>query len=770
MFSHTEDASRANQTLLKHGYLGSSPESPVIAFPLEFLEQFHQIHRVCPRFSLDALSKTLNNLHKLPRKKYLRDQLSDAYDAYLAILRGVEERVQKALKREEDWYMKNVCPPCFCKTVGEPPLKFSALAAMDGNNSLKLVDATFRSGTPRTDDRKSTSLRWITSEQVDRFKDEVETSKLPINIDDQDEDIAWLNVNELEGAEVDELAKCINTCVDRWRAAGPEARKKMFSLFAIAGIFLSVCRHRHVLVMCDMIRSGELIKYPLAVSDHLLETYGEDQALGYDIMCAFFKTLKRSSIGAKTAALRLRGVVPAFHGHAHNRECQIGWHPLYVEGVGLEDFEECERTFTKSNNLASTTCLCSPFHRQQQIDEHFFFHDLDKHASSGNFIFQNYRQAIEKISINTQQLEELERTLKTGATDYEKFLNDEKQYFVDRKNESEKSKLEYQRLDYNILHNGYARPQIALVRRRYRASHERVLLVEEEVCDHEQEHDIAERWGPGSSKYEEALVLLSERNYKLALDKLESLVVKRLFELTKLGMSGYKMREKISKALRTWAEAIRIALNKYNIAGSQLNPPRPQLTWASVIETVSLADFGLLRDTRSDIRSLPWAQPANREAMVLYFGIKRAKEEIWRLNVEIVRLLSFMVDEHVDYVHAIRNHAMVAPDLAHELSQQLIQRTRINESIVFKLIKTSQLSGFSGSLFPANRVGRDESINLDEPLPAWATHYLRLTRQIVQYEEPDSDDDVPRALEGADDHILDLMERLTTIDIEEMGN
>jgi hypothetical protein len=75
---------------------------------------------------------------------------------------------------------------------------------------------------------------------------------------DQDEDIAWLNVNELEGSAVDDLAKCINACVDRWRAAGPEARKKMFSLFAIAGIFLSVCRHGHVTVMCDMIRSGEL--------------------------------------------------------------------------------------------------------------------------------------------------------------------------------------------------------------------------------------------------------------------------------------------------------------------------------------------------------------------------------------------------------------------------------------------------------------------------------------------------------------------------------
>jgi Kyakuja-Dileera-Zisupton transposase len=32
----------------------------------------------------------------------------------------------------------------------------------------------------------------------------------------------------------------------------------MFALFAIAGVFLAVCRHGHVLVICDMIRSGEL--------------------------------------------------------------------------------------------------------------------------------------------------------------------------------------------------------------------------------------------------------------------------------------------------------------------------------------------------------------------------------------------------------------------------------------------------------------------------------------------------------------------------------
>jgi len=204
---------------------------------------------------------------------------------------------------------------------------------------------------------------------------------------------------------MDDLAKCVNTCVERWRNAGPEARKKMFALFAVAGIFLAVCRHGHVLVVCDMIRSGELLviyrivesytnsrmssrmKYPLAIVNRLFDTYGADICLGYDIMCAFFKTLSRSSLGSKTIAFQLHGVVRSFHGHAHNRGCQLRWHPMYTEGVGLEDFEECERTFCKSNELASVTRLASPYHRHQHIDEHFRFHDEDKHASSGRLFF-----------------------------------------------------------------------------------------------------------------------------------------------------------------------------------------------------------------------------------------------------------------------------------------------------------------------------------------------------------------------------------------------
>ncbi|KAF8150361.1 hypothetical protein K438DRAFT_1624352 [Mycena galopus ATCC 62051] len=102
------------------------------------------------------------------------------------------------------------------------------------------------------------------------------------------------------------------------------------------------------------------MRYPLAMVTRLLDVYGADIGLGYNIMCTFFKTLLCNSMSWCVIAMRMRGIVPTLHGHAHNWACQIGWHPLYVDGVGLEDFEECECTFTKSNHLASTTQLCTP--------------------------------------------------------------------------------------------------------------------------------------------------------------------------------------------------------------------------------------------------------------------------------------------------------------------------------------------------------------------------------------------------------------------------
>jgi hypothetical protein len=49
-----------------------------------------------------------------------------------------------------------------------------------------------------------------------------------------------------------------------------------------------------------------------------------------------------------------------------------------------------------------------------------------------------------------------------------------------------------------------------------------------------------------------------------------------------LNIPGYKLREKIGKALKNRANAIKRALEDYNSCALQLNPPREQLTWATV--------------------------------------------------------------------------------------------------------------------------------------------------------------------------------------------
>lgn len=70
-----------------------------------------------------------------------------------------------------------------------------------------------------------------------------------------DDDASWL-LREEQKTQLSEDSPTV--CLERWKNAGPEARKKMFSLFSVTGIFIVVCRHGHVLVMCDMVRSGEL--------------------------------------------------------------------------------------------------------------------------------------------------------------------------------------------------------------------------------------------------------------------------------------------------------------------------------------------------------------------------------------------------------------------------------------------------------------------------------------------------------------------------------
>jgi hypothetical protein len=182
--------------------------------------------------------------------------------------------------------------------------------------------------------------------------------------------------------------------------------------------------------------------------------------------------------------------------------------------------------------------------------------------------------------------------------------------------------------DYNTLNfeRNLSESQARQVSSSYAQAAARLERIVHMVENHEAELNIETQWTPETPEYKTVLVELYLREYRQALDHLEYLVVQRMFELSKLGMSGvggsyrfvpyslfrsqslgYKMRQKIGNALRARSEAIKKALKEYNRLAANLHPPREQLTWSKVIEMATVGDLDLLRHARQDIRDQPWA-------------------------------------------------------------------------------------------------------------------------------------------------------------------
>ncbi|KAJ7809279.1 hypothetical protein B0H14DRAFT_2379836 [Mycena olivaceomarginata] len=130
---------------------------------------------------------------------------------------------------------------------------------------------------------------------------------------------------------------------------------RTYGMYDETGIFLALCRHGFMLVIVDMVQSGELTKYSLAVINHLICVLGE-VAVGVVIGCKTGKMVKEHPRLSQLAFdNKFRCLMGSFHGLGHSRLCQVSNLVTFVEGMGLEDCEGCESWFLKSNALVSTT-------------------------------------------------------------------------------------------------------------------------------------------------------------------------------------------------------------------------------------------------------------------------------------------------------------------------------------------------------------------------------------------------------------------------------
>ncbi|RDB19588.1 hypothetical protein Hypma_013286 [Hypsizygus marmoreus] len=764
-----------NETLLRHGYLGCSPLQPMLAISVRALSTYRQTHRTSPRFSIEAQCKTLCHLHNVPYFPYLSTQFSAAYDAYLEICRRVDHQINAALGYDApNSRLLRSCPACFYKLEGEPELEFSSFVSIDGNNSLKRLGTTVRGLSERIDTRNSLSDRWLTPEEVDRFKDEVKSRPSPKQADEADDSDDWVDIDgELTGSM---------KCVDRWRNAGPEERKKMFALFDESGIFIASCRHRVVLLVCDMIRSGELAKYPLALINKLLDILGSKIGCAYDIGCAFATTIENSSLSPRIKEELLRLMVGAFHGHAHNRLCQLHWHPLYIPGTGHTEGEGCEHVFSSSNDLARGTRHATGFHRHQAIEEHFNFWDEDKYANLSQYLQNHYREAVAAIRTLEAELHIIQEELGIADDDFIKYFEAEKAYLQGLKEPSPVVTLKGQyvkalidlsqckkewidaRAAANSVFTSVApaniHTAIARVHRRVDSAYAKLQNAETLVGSLEESLNIEERWTEASPDYKEYYQQNVLTNYTKALDELERLVVMRLFELTKMSTSGtgYKLRRQIGKALQRRSEAIRNALARYNTQAARLDPPRPALSWKEIVDYTFLGEFDLLRHSRADIRSEPWAQPARREATVKYFKLCRAREEIVCLNVEIRRLRTSIQDEATHFETTASLLAMSNPPLCAELRRKSSLRAAINAIHIRRLDAIERQPYFTGLRGVGIRLGSSESLAVSGHQDTGCDDSLAMDGEnsIAENDNDEVGDDGDRELERITEFVLTL--------------
>lgn len=163
-------------------------------------------------------------------------------------------------------------------------------------------------------------------------------------------------------------------------------------------------------------------KYGLATINNILDTFGPDQAVGYDIGCVHKITVAASSISEKARDLRLQVAVDAFHGHAHNRLCQLCNHPLFLKGFGLEDLATCERIFAGTNPATRLIRHASHFHWLQFLDLQMDQWDKDKYLElSKCFIILSFFLLIQPTQVNffsttiNRQSQSFQTTLPTST-------------------------------------------------------------------------------------------------------------------------------------------------------------------------------------------------------------------------------------------------------------------------------------------------------------------------------------------------------------------
>ncbi|KAG1864584.1 hypothetical protein C8R48DRAFT_747867 [Suillus tomentosus] len=239
----------------------------------------------------------------------------------------------------------------------------------------------------------------------------------------------------------------------------------------------------------------------------------------------------------------------------------IDWHPVYIEGTGHTKGEGCEHIFSSSNVLACSTRHASPFYRHQAISP--FGTRTNMQPLVSTFLHNHYQEALTAVQTLTAELATLKGVLNLSDTDFLHFHEQERSYLdglkelplkdqvsiryiqaldevAERQTEwnsacesANRSLMEIHIGSFQEMHTALNQAWV-----RVEGAHSRLQNAESMASHLEVQLGIDKWWEVGSDHYNHFREEASLLNYRTALDELEWLVIMRLFELSKLSLSG----------------------------------------------------------------------------------------------------------------------------------------------------------------------------------------------------------------------------------------
>ncbi|KAJ7021130.1 hypothetical protein C8F04DRAFT_1274121 [Mycena alexandri] len=257
------DDSTIAPSLVRQGLFPCTPYFATVVFTARTLNTFHSLRMRCPRLGKQAFLRSISNMHGVAPRPYLQTQFSAAYDLFLRVKEVVRHRVALLLGRDgPDWRLQNACPACLYKVEGEAALDPPFFPTWTVNNSLKRVER--REGYTTADGVK------VSGESVEAIDDRAAPRDYYIPAAEVDRFVKGGGEELLKGFLPDpKWAEGTDGCGDGWQNMKEHVTQKA------QGVYAAFCCHSVCLLICDMIRSGELAKYGLAATFHLISVLGK---------------------------------------------------------------------------------------------------------------------------------------------------------------------------------------------------------------------------------------------------------------------------------------------------------------------------------------------------------------------------------------------------------------------------------------------------------------------------------------------------------------